>query len=1296
MALLSGLANAQIGTRVAPGFANSNLSCNALVGGTPQLRPEGYTELLGDIYITCTGGRVLDPGMLVPTTNITVYVTPNVPITSRIIGPNGASEAMLIIDDPGSGVPTGATGSYGPNAPQSLCTTAQQQNLGGSSCQPYVGTDTSGDYQVAVLSGTSTNAQNVYQGTVGDFGSNSVTFYAVPVLPPAWLGVSRTFRITNIRIPATGLAGTIQASLSTGTAQNLPLLFSQMDVGIVGPAMTARVDPAPTGGSSPFSQCSQPQGAMLTAHVSFTESFATAFKTRVVPLTNVPWASTVLNTGAPGQNIPGGLYNGFASNNESGFIMPTATANVAGIDYTAGLADFGTRLKAVFTNIPAGLSLYVSTTNASGYTAPGGTSATPYAVLVATSQSNEANNDGAMLTPLSGGTAGSDGLTAYPLIPDGTGTATAIWEVVNADPGAADSLTFSVYVGYSGQPAATGQLGQPSNNVALSLAPEPGGGTFSQANAATGLTSPVPRYMIAYSHQGPWVTINSCSLYVSNATVPFGYAIGGTAPPSKTVPVTINPSNLAVTVSPSVTTPASGTWLSASLSGGTLTISANPAGLAASATPYTGTVVLSAAGVTAFSIPVTLTVDPALAISPSTLALATMNWPYTSAVTATGGIASYSWSATGWPNGLTLNTSTGVISGTPAVAGSANVMVTVTDGNSATASQSYTLTVNPALLVYGPASLPSGVMGVAYPATTATATGGSGVYSWSATGLPAGLTLSTTGAIAGTPTAYSGSPFTVQLTVTDSNSVKANRSYALTVVPTVSISGPASLPVGTVNWAYAGATMSATGGNGFNTWSATGLPSGMGIGATTGAIGGTPVTNTGSPYRVQVTVTDSSGATDSANYSLTITGVLAVTAPSALPAGTVSVAYPAATVIAGGGISPYSFTATGLPAGLRISFATGGINGTPTTSAGSPFTVNVTVTDTIGATAHRSYTLAVNSPLSVSGPTSLPSGTVSVAYSATTPTADGVNGACTWWATGLPPGLTMDPSTGMIAGTPTSNTGSPYNVVLWVKDGTGATASRSYTLTINLAAVILPVIASISNTAGGQPVVAPNTWVSIYGSNFAPVGFTDDWSKSIVNGNLPTLLDGVRVTVDGQAAYVAYVSAGQINVLLPDVSIGSLQATVTTAAGTSAPFTINSQQDSPAFFPWPNGQPVATHLDYTKAAKNGTFPGTPTVAANPGEDIVLWCVGLGPTSPPAPSGVMIPAGTTYNTASAVVVTINGTPVPVYLGTAALAAGNAGLYQIGITVPASLPDGDYTLVASVNGAQTPPATLTIHN
>jgi uncharacterized protein (TIGR03437 family) len=243
-------------------------------------------------------------------------------------------------------------------------------------------------------------------------------------------------------------------------------------------------------------------------------------------------------------------------------------------------------------------------------------------------------------------------------------------------------------------------------------------------------------------------------------------------------------------------------------------------------------------------------------------------------------------------------------------------------------------------------------------------------------------------------------------------------------------------------------------------------------------------------------------------------------------------------------------------------------------------------------------------------------------------------------------------------------------------------------------AASLPVISGVSNAASGLAAIAPNSWVSIYGANFAAAGFSDDWSKSILNGTLPTTLDGVSVSVGGIPAYVSFVSPGQINVLTPNVASGGAPVTVQTAAGTSTPVMVASQPFSPAFFPWPNGQPVATHLDYSWAAKNGAFAGATTVPAKPGEYIILWGTGFGPTTPTAPTGATIPASITYYTANPVYVAIGGVKAPVYA--TALASGFAGLYQVVAMVPATLSNGTYSLVATVGGVATATMTLTVQN
>ena len=97
------------------------MTCSTNVAVTPQLRGEGFTEQTGDITISCTGGAPLAPGGTIPLVNITVFY--NATVTSRLLTSwhdqrHNASEALLLIDEPGSGLP-----GYGPSLPQMLCTT---------------------------------------------------------------------------------------------------------------------------------------------------------------------------------------------------------------------------------------------------------------------------------------------------------------------------------------------------------------------------------------------------------------------------------------------------------------------------------------------------------------------------------------------------------------------------------------------------------------------------------------------------------------------------------------------------------------------------------------------------------------------------------------------------------------------------------------------------------------------------------------------------------------------------------------------------------------------------------------------------------------------------------------------------------------------------------------------------------------------------------------------------------------------------------------------------------------------
>lgn len=169
------------------------------------------------------------------------------------------------------------------------------------------------------------------------------------------------------------------------------------------------------------------------------------------------------------------------------------------------------------------------------------------------------------------------------------------------------------------------------------------------------------------------------------------------------------------------------------------------------------------------SLSIVVTANP-IVISPTSLPEGMVGLAYTSTITASGGLAPYTFTlSTGsLPTGVTLSAS-GALSGTPTTSGSVTFTVKVADSETvpATATQSYTVNIL-ATLAITTSSLPAANLGVAYSATLA-ATGGQSPYTFAVTtgSLPTGLTLnSTTGVISGTPSAAGTFNFTV--TVTDS------------------------------------------------------------------------------------------------------------------------------------------------------------------------------------------------------------------------------------------------------------------------------------------------------------------------------------------------------------------------------------------------------------------------------------------------------------------------------------------------------------------------------------------------
>ena len=228
----------------------------------------------------------------------------------------------------------------------------------------------------------------------------------------------------------------------------------------------------------------------------------------------------------------------------------------------------------------------------------------------------------------------------------------------------------------------------------------------------------------------------------------------------------------------------------------------------------------------------------------------------------------------------------------------------------------------------------------------------------------------------------------------------------------------------------------------------------------------------------------------------------------------------------------------------------------------------------------------------------------------------------------------------------------------------------------------------VASAANAQAGIAPNSWIAIKGWNVAET--TRNWNPGdIVNGNLPTAIDGVSVTINGGPSYIYYVSPTQVDVLTPvDLPTGQATIQLNNNGLVSSSVQIQVQALAPAFFMETDGKHVmATHADGTLVGPTAPAPSTAS-PAKPGETIMLWGTGFGPTNPPAPNGMVV---------SSPLALVN-TPVVMIGGTAAVVSSanlsSAGMDQITVVVPASAPNGDVPVAAQVAGVGAPASLLAV--
>ena len=705
-----------------------------------------------------------------------------------------------------------------------------------------------------------------------------------------------------------------------------------------------------------------------------------------------------------------------------------------------------------------------------------------------------------------------------------------------------------------------------------------------------------------------------------------------------------------------------------------------PHSASTSAADPTATVTATSVADTSKSATVTISITPPPAIPTTSLPAGTEGTAYNQTVASSGGAGTLTFTiSTGsLPAGLSMDTS-GHITGTPTGPnGTATFTVKVTDssnGGALSSTQNLSILINlPPAPVISTTSLPAGVEGTAYNQTIA-ATGGLTPYTFtisSATGLPSGLIIDTSGHITGIPTGPNGtSSFTVKLTDKSNPAQSATQNLSITVnLPPAPTITTATLPAGVEGAAYS-QTIQATGfGTLAYSISAGTLPAGLSLNAGTGAISGTPLgPNTTSNFTV--TVTDSSNPKQTGSKALSITINLPpapVISPTTLPNGNVGSPY-SQTLSVNGGLGPYTWSVSvgTLPAGLAFtaSNTTAKISGTPTTAQSNvAFTIQVTDSSVPPQAGTQSYTVTINPPAPLSITTAaLPNGAFNTAYNTTISAGGGVapyTFSLDAASSPLPAGLSLTTSNnqGVISGTPTT-AGTFTNIIVDVHDSqapTPGTATKTYTLTITASAIVISptslpngtvnISYSVNITATGG--VSPYTFSLDAASSALPAGlsFSSNSTTATISGT-PTaaattnniiidVKDSEQPAVTQKITYSITISAAGVSITttspLPGATLSSAYSTTLTATGGVPPYAWSLA----------TGSALPAGLTLSSGSPSATISGTPTATGT-----FQFTVKVADSATPTPSTVSVSflltvTGSTLNCPAIVNLTLCGT------------------------------------------------------